>query len=96
MATALYTAPVRPSPEILALAAELEDVEGLGHKAALVIAEQMLPELVRYAEAWDQAAQPTCPMCGEALVSTMYWIGGRGYTAFLVCSGDGSHPARMV
>ncbi len=41
-------------------------------------------ELLFNAEAWGKAARPCNPECGARLVSTVYWIGGKGYSAFLV------------
>ena len=52
--------------------------------------------LAVYAAEWDRAAQPTCPMCDCRLVEEVYYIGGRGLSTFLICSGDGSHPARRI
>ncbi len=52
--------------------------------------------LQAYAAAWDRAARPACPTCGGELTMAVFWIGGRGYCSFEVCSADGSHPARMV
>ena len=55
--------------------------------------------LEAYAAAWDatpQAQEPKCPMCGAALESRQYYIGGRGYVHFEVCSGDGAHYCRQA
>src|SRR3712207_467069 len=100
MATALYTAPVRPSlpvldDESLALVLEIMDLEGLGFQAAVAIADMELPSLIDYAHTWDcwskaqqeaHTAQATCPMCGAPIVGVQYYIGGKGYVWFDVCS----------
>jgi hypothetical protein len=36
---------------------------------------------------------PTCPDCGSRLESQSYYIGGRGYQAFMVCTRDAQHRA---
>ena len=44
-----------------------------------------------------EVAQPKharCPMCGAEIVGRQYYVGGRGYVYFDVCSGDGSHFSR--
>ena len=38
-----------------------------------------------------QASRAVCPMCGAPIVGRQYYVGGRGYVHFEVCSGDGSH-----
>ncbi|HSH78187.1 MAG TPA: hypothetical protein VLA19_06615 [Herpetosiphonaceae bacterium] len=40
------------------------------------------------------ATSGTCPMCGAAIVGRQYYVGGRGYVYFDICSGDGSHFSR--
>ncbi len=45
----------------------------------------------------SELAQPkraTCPMCGAEIVGRQYYVGGRGYVYFDVCSGDGAHFSR--
>jgi hypothetical protein len=45
-------------------------------------------ELATYAAGWDadaQAQRLACPDCGTALRSDVCYIGGKGYSAFLVC-----------
>ena len=37
-----------------------------------------------------------CPMCGAEIVSRQYYVGGRGYVYFDVCSGDGSHYSKAA
>ncbi len=100
MATASLPQPVKPiDPDIIALAAEIEDAEGLGHRAALVIAELMAPELAGYAASWDAWAasqRPICPMCGAAIEPRQYYVGGKGYMLFEVCSSDGSHYSKAA
>ena len=46
-------------------------------------------ELATYAASWDAdatAQRIACPDCSTALRSDVCYIGGKGYTAFLVCS----------
>jgi hypothetical protein len=51
----------------------------------------------RHIAAWNaERGQPRCPDCGAALESAVYWIGGRGYQSFLVCSAHVEHRARRV
>ena len=100
MATAILPQPVPSThPELLALAHEIANVEGLGLRTALVLAKQALEGLTAYAEGWDvwaAAQQPRCPQCGATLEHTVSYVGGRGYLSFEVCSGDGSHYSRSV
>lgn len=51
--------------------------------------ERAEAELASYAAKWDedaQAQQVCCPDCNTALRSDICYIGGKGYSAFLVCS----------
>ena len=54
-------------------------------------------KLAQYAATWDaraeQARGPHCPECGGRLQSQTFYIGGRGYMAFLVCTRDAQHRA---
>ena len=38
----------------------------------------------------------TCPMCGEPIEGRQYYVGGKGYVYFDVCSGDGAHFTRRA
>ncbi len=38
----------------------------------------------------------TCPMCGAPIEGRQFYVGGRGYVYFDVCSGDGSHLTRKA
>ncbi len=51
--------------------------------------------LARAAERY-QARQALCPMCGAPIEGRQYYVGGRGYCYFEVCSGDGSHYAKAA
>ena len=53
-------------------------------------------ELAAYAANWDAQAKPCCPMCGGELAIRNCYVGGRGYTLFEVCAGDGSHYTKRV
>lgn len=44
------------------------------------------------ADGWPQP-RPCCPECGAELVSRSYYVGGKGYTAFLCCTKDSEHRA---
>ncbi len=46
--------------------------------------------LVRAAQRYA-SQRGACPHCGQAIVGRQYYVGGRGYVYFDVCSGDGSH-----
>ena len=57
-------------------------------------------ELANYGATWDArseqaraAAGPQCPDCGGRLQSQTFYIGGRGYQAFMVCTRDTAHRA---
>ena len=56
-------------------------------------------ELSAYAANWDAHAEaqrpagPSCPDCGGRLECQSYYIGGRGYQAFMVCTSDAQHRA---
>ena len=39
-------------------------------------------------------AGDVCPMCGAVLVAVEYYVGGRGYRYYEICSGDGAHYRR--
>ncbi len=87
--------------EVHALAQEISEEEGIGRRAALVLADLHMSELAAYAREWDEAAEAhraalveRCPVCGSEIVGQQYYVGGRGYMYFDVCSGDGSHFSR--
>ena len=108
MAQAIVAQPVRPSArpvdrDLLALAEEIAEDEGLGMPVALVLATLYRDGLTDYAQAWDhmaaeqqRQARATCPVCGAAIVIRQYHIGGRGYQFFEVCGGDGSHYGKRA
>ncbi len=57
-------------------------------------------ELAQYGATWDARSEqaragagPRCPDCGSRLECQSYYIGGRGYQAFLVCVRDTAHRA---
>ncbi len=83
--------------DLRALAEEISEDEGVGMPIALMLAALYRDGLTDYAEAWDRAAaaqrqaEATCPMCGTTIEGRQYYVGGRGYVYFDVCSGDGSH-----
>ncbi len=53
--------------------------------------------LVKAAElASEREHVELCPMCGERIEGRQYYVGGRGYVYFDVCSGDGAHFTRKV
>ena len=95
MALAILPQPVKPlDPDLLALADEVADVEGLNPTTAQVIAELYQAELAGYGAAWDAWAaskQPRCPMCGATLEPRQSYVGGKGYRFFQVCSGNTEH-----
>ena len=37
-----------------------------------------------------------CPMCGAVIEGQQFYVGGKGYVYFDVCSGDGAHFARTA
>jgi len=43
-------------------------------------------------DGWPQP-RPCCPECGAELETRSYWVGGKGYTAFLCCTKDVEHRA---
>ncbi len=103
MATAILPQPARVLPtveqEVFALAHEISDVEGVGLRAARVLAELYHDELSAYAAGWDAwaaAQQPRCPQCGATLEARQAYAGGRGYIFVEVCSGDASHYSKRV
>ena len=51
--------------------------------------------LVRAAERY-QERHALCPMCGAPIVGRQFYVGGKGYVYFDVCSGDGSHYAKAA
>jgi len=38
----------------------------------------------------------TCPLCGALIEGKRFYVAGRGYISFDVCSGDGQHHIRKV
>ncbi len=103
MATAILPQPARVLPtveqEVFALAHEISDVEGVGLRAARVLAELYNDDLMTYAAAWDlyaAAYMPRCPQCGALLEGRQAYAGGRGYIFVEVCSGDASHYSKRV
>jgi hypothetical protein len=46
-------------------------------------------------DGWPQP-RPCCPTCGAELDTRSYYIGGRGYQYFEVCSQDMAHHARQA
>ena len=94
MALAIVASPVKPVDA--ALVREISDLEGIGIRAAAVLAALYGDELLAYAMDWDTAAQPRCPQCGTTLEPRQYYAGGRGYQFVEVCSGDTSHYSQKV
>ncbi len=67
------------------------------HSQAAAIMDR---ELSAYAASWDtssevakRASGPQCPDCGGRLTSQTFYIGGKGYQAFMVCVRDAQHRA---
>lgn len=59
--------------------------------------------LTAYAVQWNhdaammqQTVHPSCPACGAELACVDYYVGGRGYLAFVVCPDDGSHYSKQA
>ena len=50
--------------------------------------------LLKAAELGRQPIVERCPMCNAPIEGRQYYIGGRGYVYFDICSGDGSHFSR--
>ena len=110
MATAILPQPAPSAPVDLPLAHEIADLEGIGLKTALVLAELYWDELLAYAAQWDAAVaaqtcakseiseirSERCPQCGAALECRQAYVGGRGYCYFEVCSVDGSHYSKRM
>lgn len=46
-------------------------------------------------DGWPQP-RPTCPICGAELETRSYYIGGRGYQYFEICTRDMAHHARQA
>ena len=95
------TAQVIDLADVRALAQEISEDEGIGMRTALVLADLQMGELAAYARDWDAAAEAQqaalverCPVCSATIVGRQYYVGGRGYVYFDVCSGDGSHFSR--
>lgn len=44
-------------------------------------------EAVRAVLSRDEQVRGSCPMCGEKIVSTCYWIEGKGYAIVWECVG---------
>jgi hypothetical protein len=71
--------------------------EGLcKHRRAVITEAYRLDAYAAGWDAWAGAQRPCCPQCGAQIEMAVYWIGGKGYCSFAVCSAEGSHPARMV
>ena len=64
-----------------------------GYRCWHVVAARLI---VRAAEHYQERQRALCPMCGAAIEGRQYYVGGKGYTYFEVCSGDGSHYARAA
>ena len=105
MATAIVPSSVNSTPVDLPLAHEIADVEGIGLKTALVLAELYRDELLAYAEGWDVWAAEAknyssrvqfCPQCGAALECRQAYVGGRGYVYIEVCGADRYHYSKRV
>ena len=67
------------------------------HLRAVMVEERALAQ---YGATWDArseqaraAAGPRCPDCGGRLECQSYYIGGKGYQAFMVCTRDAQHRA---
>ena len=57
-------------------------------------------ELAQYGATWDARSEqaravagPQCPDCGSRITSQTFYIGGKGYQAFMVCVRDAQHRA---
>ncbi len=109
MATAILPQPAPSAPVDLPLAQEIADLEGIGLKTALVLAELYRDELLAYAAQWDESAatqrcaisalsakSPTCPQCGAAIECRQAYVGGRGYVYIEVCGADRYHYSKRV
>ena len=87
MATSILTQPpaVRlVDNDLVSVALEIADLEGLGFRAALVLAEAHRAELTTYAHDWDawhkarreaHEGQAVCPMCGARIEGRQYYVG---------------------
>ncbi len=67
------------------------------HSQAAAIMDR---ELAQYGATWDARSEqaratagPHCPDCGGRLQSQTFYIGGKGYQAFMVCVRDAQHRA---
>ncbi len=67
------------------------------HMRAVLVEERALRS---YAAGWDTSAEvakrasgPHCPDCDARLVSQTFYIGGKGYQLFMVCTRDAAHRA---
>ncbi len=104
MATAILPQPAPSAPVDLPLAQEISDLEGIGLKTALVLAELYRDDLMAYAEDWDVWAAESanihprnvCPQCGAALECRQAYVGGRGYVYIEVCGADRYHYSKRV
>ncbi len=61
------------------------------HERGLVCWHITAARLIVRAAERHQERSGRCPMCHAPIVGQQYYIGGRGYVYFDICSGDGSH-----
>ena len=52
--------------------------------------------LIKAAEIARRPLVELCPMCNAPIEGRQYYVGGRGYVYFDVCSGDGEHFSRKA
>lgn len=52
--------------------------------------------LIKAAELARTPKVELCPMCGAPLEGRQFYVGGKGYAYFDVCSGDSSHITRKA
>ena len=67
------------------------------HMRVVIVEERALPS---YAAGWDTSAEvakrasgPHCPDCRGRVQSQTFYIGGKGYQLFMVCTRDARHRA---
>ncbi len=67
--------------DLISLALEISDLEGVGFRTALVLTEQHRGELIEYANDWEcwhkarreaHEGQAACPMCGARIEGRQY------------------------